>query len=324
MDNLAEVLLPEAHEDSASERILAMLRSAFGESIGKYILDPEISDIIVNPDGKIWIDSHRDGRVFTGQTMKPEDAERVIYIVATSINTVCNKEHPILQAELPGVGSRFQGELPPVATAPHFVIRNPAARVFTLSEYVERRTMTNAQYQIIANAVAMRSNMVVAGGTGSGKTTLINAILSEIAKTGDRLLLLEDTKELQCAAKDYAQRRTVDGIVDMRALVRSSLRLRPDRIIVGELRGPEALDWLKACNTGHPGSLTSVHADSARQTLSRIEQLVFEAGLSHTHALIGEAIDLIIYIERTEQGRKVMELISIDWSESGYKIVSLG
>ena len=142
--------------------------------------------------------------------------------------------------------------MPPVALQPSFAIRVPAARVFRLEDYVGGTTMSEAAACALRRAVKSRQNILVVGGTGSGKTTLTNALLAEIANEDHRILILEDTRELQCAAKDCVSLRT-QASVSMRDLVRSTLRLRPDRIVVGEVRGGEALDLLKAWSTGHPG-----------------------------------------------------------------------
>ena len=202
----------------------------------------------------------------TGITVDAADAERVIYIVATSVHVTCNRENPILSAELPGTGSRFQGMLPPVTQpGPAFTIRKKASKIFTLSEYVSSGTMTIPQSEFIKRSVREKKNILIAGGTGSGKTTLVNAILCEVASTEDRVVILEDTQELQCAARDAVFLRSIPNLVSMTELLKSTMRLRPDRIVVGEVRGAEALDLLRAWNTGHPGGCCTVHADSAKK-----------------------------------------------------------
>ena len=196
---------------------------------------------------------------------------------------------PIVSAELPDTGERFEGVMPPVATAPCFSIRKPAQVLYRLSDYVAGRIMTPPQAQLLRQVVTDRRNIVVVGGTSSGKTTLVNALLAEVASLGERVVILEDTRELQCAAEDVVALRIKPGVASLADLVRSTLRLRPDRIIVGEVRGPEALDMLKAWNTGHPGGVTTVHANSGRGALLRLEQLVQEAVVTVPRALIAEA-----------------------------------
>jgi type IV secretion system protein TrbB len=306
------------------DRLTAMLATALGETAGKLLLDPGIIELMLNPDGRLWIDRLGEGRSFTGQNMTPADAERVIFIVASSIGSVCNKESPLLSAELPVTGARFQGILPPVSPRPIFSIRKKAIKVFTLADYICRGTMSCEQAELIESAVATRRNILIAGGTGSGKTTLANAILARIAVTKDRIVIIEDTQELQCQADDFVTLRTKDGTCSMRDLLRATMRLRPDRIVIGEVRGPEALDLLKAWNTGHPGGCATVHADSAAKAITRLEQLVQEAGVQNARALIAEAVNLIIYIEKTATGRQVKEILGVNGlSDSRYSLERL-
>ena len=177
---------------------------------------------------------------------------------------------PIVSAELPETGERFEGLLPPVVRAPVFAIRKRAAGVIRLERYVADGILTQQHVDYLRQAVKDRLNIVIAGGTSTGKTTLANALLQEMASTGDRVILLEDTVELQCVAEDHVPLRTKPGVVSMSELVRSTLRLRPDRIVVGEVRGREALDLLKAWGTGHPGGIATIHAGSALGALSRL------------------------------------------------------
>ena len=311
------------HTDISSERVLAMLSTALGSFAGNLLLDPEVIEVMLNEDGKLWVDRLDAGLKFSGRELRPEDAERVIFIVASSIKTVCNQERPLLSAELPGIKARFQGVLPPLSQSPIFSIRKKAIKIFTLSDYTRSNIMCRNHAERILRAVQKRENVVVVGGTGSGKTTLINALLAEVAKTNDRLLIIEDTPELQCSAQNVVRLYSKEGVADMTQLLRASLRLRPDRIVIGELRGPEALTFLKACNTGHPGSCVTIHADSARKALSRMEQLVLEAGFSNSKQLIGEAIDLIVFIERTSYGRRVSEVLEVDIDDDGDYIFRL-
>ena len=195
--------------------------------------------------------------------------------------------------------------MPPVVQAPCFSIRKGAVAVFTLDDYVKAGTMTKAQSEALKYAVTSRQNILIVGGTSSGKTTLANALLSQVSKTGDRVLILEDTRELQCEAKDTVALRTHGKNVTLADLVRSTLRLRPDRIIVGEVRGPEALDMLKAWNTGHPGGIATVHANSAKAGLSRIEQLILEGAQVVPRTLIAEAINVIVFISGRGSKRRI-------------------
>ncbi|MBL4574555.1 MAG: P-type conjugative transfer ATPase TrbB, partial [Opitutaceae bacterium] len=233
-----------------------MLRTAMGPEILKALMNKNTLEVMLNPDGKLWLDLQGQGRVDTGETLPAPEAERLIRLVASHMGCECHAKNPIISAELPETGERFEGLLPPVVLNPVFSIRKKAEVIFDLQDYVEQEIITPLQKQHLVEAVRSRKNILVVGGTSSGKTTLTNALLQEVAKANDRVVLIEDTRELQCAAKDCVALRTKDGIVDLPRLVRSTLRLRPDRIIIGEVRGPEALDMLKAWNTGHPGGIT--------------------------------------------------------------------
>jgi type IV secretion system protein TrbB len=232
--------------------------------------------------------------------------------VASHIRLEVHERSPIVSAELPETGERFEGLIPPVAPAPCFSIRKPAKLVHRLDDYVEQSIMPPQVAAWLKEAVLAKGNIVVVGGTSSGKTTLVNALLAEVATTNDRVVILEDTRELNCAAEDCVKLRTKPGVVSLADLVRSTLRLRPDRIIVGEVRGAEALDMLKAWNTGHPGGLATVHANSARGALYRIEQLVQEATVTVPRRLIAEAIDIFVFLEGWGSGRKVTEVARVE------------
>jgi type IV secretion system protein VirB11 len=295
-------------EETAS-RQRAMLRTALGPVIGEALGDPLVVEVMVNPDGAIRLDRLGTGCSDTGHRLDPAEAERIIRLVASHSRAEAHRDAPIVSAELPphggGAGERFEGLLPPVSTAPCFAIRKPAARVYTLADYVTDRIMAPEIARALSLAVVERRNILVAGGTSSGKTTLANALLAELARRDERVILIEDTRELQCAAADTVALRTRAGFVSMADLVRSTLRLRPDRIIVGEVRGREALDMLKAWNTGHPGGIATVHANGARAALYRLEQLVQEAVVTVPRRLIAEAIDLIVFIDGRGSARRI-------------------
>jgi type IV secretion system protein VirB11 len=286
-----------------------MLRSAMGPMIATALADPVVIEVMVNPDGALWLDRLGEGRTDTGQRYDAAQVERIIRLVASHARAEVHAAAPIISAELPphgeGAGERFEGILPPVSLAPCFSIRKPAARVYALIDYVNDGIMPPDTARLLAQAVVERRNILVAGGTSSGKTTLANALLAEMAHLDERVILIEDTRELQCAARDVVALRTRSGSVTMADLVRSTLRLRPDRIIVGEVRGREALDMLKAWNTGHPGGIATVHANSAASALYRIEQLVQEGVVSVPRRLIADAIDTIVFIQGRGVARRV-------------------
>jgi type IV secretion system protein VirB11 len=282
-----------------------MLRTAMGPAIGAALGDPRVIEIMVNPDGSLRLDLLGEGRVDTEIRLAAAEVERIIRLVASHVRAEVHAGAPIVSAELPEGGERFEGLLPPISAAPCFSIRKPAARIHTLIDYVADGIMSAEAARRLSLAVVERWNILVAGGTSSGKTTLANALLAEMAHLDERVIILEDTRELQCAAPDTVALRTRAGIVTMADLVRSTLRLRPDRIIVGEVRGGEALDMLKAWNTGHPGGIATVHANSARSALYRVEQLIAEAVITVPRRLIAEAIDMVVFIAGRGSGRRI-------------------
>ncbi|RYD55888.1 MAG: P-type conjugative transfer ATPase TrbB [Sphingomonadales bacterium] len=286
-----------------------MLKSAMGPTIAAALGDPAVIEIMVNPDGALWLDRLGEGRCETDVRYEPAQVERIVRLVASHARAEVHMAAPIISAELPphgeGAGERFEGVLPPVSIAPCFSIRKPAARIYTLLDYVNDAIMAPETARLLAQAVVERRNLLIVGGTSSGKTTLANALLAEMAHLDERVILIEDTRELQCAARDVVALRTRTGAVTMADLVRSTLRLRPDRIVVGEVRGREALDMLKAWNTGHPGGIATLHANSASAALHRLEQLIQEAVITVPRRLIAEAIDTVVFISGRGLARRV-------------------
>ena len=293
-----------------------MLRTALGPAIAAWLDDPSVVEVMLNPDGRLWIDWLTTGLAETGERLTAADGERIVRLVAHHVGGEVHPGSPRVSAELPETGERFEGLLPPVVTAPVFAIRKPAVAVFTLEDYVAGGIMTAGQADVLRQAVIQRRNILVAGGTSTGKTTLANALLAEVAKTSDRVVLIEDTRELQCQAPNLVALRTKDGVASLSDLVRSSLRLRPDRIPIGEVRGGEALDLLKAWGTGHPGGIGTVHAGSALGALRRLEQLIQEAVVTVPRALIAETIDLIAVLAGRGAARRLTELAQVDGLDS--------
>jgi type IV secretion system protein VirB11 len=288
-----------------------MLRTALGSAIATFLEDPGIVEVMLNPDGRLWIDHLAGGLADTGEFLSAADGERIIRLVAHHVGAEVHAGNPRVSAELPETGERFEGLLPPVVAAPAFAIRKPAVAVFTLDDYVAAGIMTAGQATALRRAVAKRRNILVAGGTSTGKTTLTNALLAEVAKTTDRVVLIEDTRELQCRAPNLVALRTKDGVVSLSDLVRSSLRLRPDRIPIGEVRGAEALDLLKAWGTGHPGGIGTIHAGSGLGALRRLEQLIQEAVVTVPRALIAETIDMVAVLAGRGADRRLAELVRV-------------
>jgi P-type conjugative transfer ATPase TrbB len=289
-----------------------MLRTALGPAVASFLEDPTVVEVMLNPDGRLWIDRLSSGLEDSGCKMSAADGERIVRLVAHHVGAEVHPGSPRVSAELPETGERFEGLLPPVVAAPAFAIRKPAVAVFTLDDYARAGVMTSGQANALRKAVSDRKNILVVGGTSTGKTTLANALLAEIAHTSDRIVLIEDTRELQCRVPNLVALRTKDGVVSLSDLVRSSLRLRPDRIPIGEVRGAEALDLLKAWGTGHPGGIATIHAGTALGALRRLEQLIQEAVITVPRALIAETIDVIAVLQGRGGERRLAELATVD------------
>jgi type IV secretion system protein TrbB len=274
-------------------------------------------EIMLNADGTLWIERLSAGMECIG-TMLPSQAESVICSVAAYHKEIVTRENPIFEGELPLNGERFEALIPPVVSAPVFTIRLKASKIFTLAEYVSASIMTEHQREMIESAVLNRQNILVVGGTGTGKTTLTNAIIEAIERLAPdhRLIIIEDTAEIQCSAKNVNLLHATDT-VDMLRLLKATMRLRPDRILVGEVRGPEALALLKAWNTGHPGGAATVHANSARAGLIRLEQLIAETSANPMQRLIAEAVNVIVSIIKTPEGRKIDEILTVRGFQDG-------
>lgn len=282
--------------------------------------DELISEIMVNHNGEVLSETS------SGQFSKIGDltrqrAEGLANLIASLMGQSISAECPKLEGELPGYPARVAILVPPAVPAPVITIRKKANVVCTLDDYVTAGALTLEQLVVLQEWVSARRNIIVVGGTASGKTTFLNALTVEISKLTPehRLVVLEDTVELQCQADNVVQMRSSETI-PLQELVKTTLRHRPDRIIVGEVRGKEVFDLLTAWSTGHPGGLASLHANSARGTFVRLEQLLQMAVQSPMSGLIGEAIDGIVYIEKTPSGRKIQELLSVqDWDGSQYR-----
>ena len=302
--------LPSPRATSLDRRI-RMLRTAMGPVIAAALEDPDVVEIMLNPDRTLWIDRLSTGRAPLGVELSEADGERIIRLVAAHVGAEVHRGQPLLTAELPETGERFEGILPPAAPGPAFALRKRAVGVIPLARYVIDGMMTADQASYLVEAVSQRKTILIAGGTSTGKTTLANALLAEIAATGDRVLVLEDTVELQCAARDHVPLRTRQGVVSMQELVRSSMRLRPDRVVVGEVRGGEALDLIKVWGTGHPGGIATIHAGSALGALLRLEQLILEVAVHPPRALIAEAVNVVIHIAGRGRRRRIDQIARV-------------
>jgi P-type conjugative transfer ATPase TrbB len=275
--------------------------------------DPDTVEIMVNADGRIWQEKLGQKIACIGN-LQAAQAEAVIKTVAGYHGKEVTRFNPIIEGEFPLDNSRFAGQLPPVVTSPTFAIRKKAVAIFTLNQYVENGVLSPKHSNVIKQAVLDHRNILVIGGTGSGKTTLINAIIFEMVLNDpdERIFILEDTGEIQCAAQNFVQYHTTLD-VDMTQLLKTTLRMRPDRILVGEVRGAEALDLLDAWNTGHEGGAATLHANDALSGLTRLESLISRN--NHAPAeikpLIAEAVDVVIHIARTKHGRQVHEILEV-------------
>lgn len=293
------------------------LQDALGEAICQALGDPLVVEIMLNPDGRLFVERLGQGMEGIG-ALEPGAAEIIIGSVAHALQTEADADKPIISGGLPIGGHRFEGLLPPIVTAPTFTIRRRASRLIPLGEYVCAGIITDGQATLMRSAVASRMNIMISGGTGSGKTTLANAVIAEIVvlSPNDRLVILEDTSEIQCAAENAVARHTSDT-VDMARLLKSTMRLRPDRIIVGEVRDGAAPTLIKAWNTGHSGGVTTIHADSAISALRRLEQLTAEVSQQPMREVIGEAVDLVVSIERAGHGRRVCDVVHVTGFDGG-------
>ncbi|WP_282611087.1 P-type conjugative transfer ATPase TrbB [Pelagibius sp. Alg239-R121] len=314
----------------SQDRVNLAFRDSLGPVIQAALSDTNVVEVMVNPDGRIWIDQIRGGRTDTGQLLDFPTTETIIRLVADHIGETVTQDAPLIAGTIPETGERFQGLLPPLTANPSFTIRKRPAVIFTLEDYQAAGIMSAEQAKILRRALEQRKNILIAGGTGTGKTTFVNALLAEPVFAKDRIVIIEDTAELQCIAEDQVKLLTKrsEPAVTMRDLVKTTLRLRPDRIIIGEIRDGSALDMLKAWNTGHPGGVGTVHANSAEDALYRIEDLIGEVSQTIPKRAIAQGIDLIVYMERDQirsAGRVIRSIVSVEGIRDGnYEMVALG
>ncbi len=293
------------------DRLIANLEYNLGETVMNALNDPNVVEIILNSDGRLWIERLGKKMVDAGK-MGAAQGRLVISLVASSLETVVTVENPIVEGELPIDGSRFEGTLPPICAAPAFAIRKKASEVYPLKSYVDQKIISPELFDLFSSSLQNKENLLIVGGTGSGKTTFVNALIRRLSELcpDDRLLILEDTMELQSLSQNSQFYRTSD-FVDMTRLLRMTMRLRPDRILIGEVRDGAALALLKAWNTGHPGGIATIHANSAKEGLHRLEELIAEATTAPKQQLISNAIDKIIYINRSPGGREISEVLEV-------------
>src|SRR6516162_6089485 len=300
-------------KDAAHDRRLEKLRHDFGPTFLAALEDPLTIEILLNADGTLWQEKLGGQMEIIGE-MSAARAEAVMRTIAACLNTVITWDHPMLEGELPLDGSRFAGQLPPIVLAPTFSVRKRASSVFTLAQYVEQGFMTPEQKQTLCSAIRKHENILVIGGTQSGKTTLTNGLIHEMTCScpHERIIIIEDTGEIQCSARNAVLYHTA-GEVRMTQLLRTSMRMRPDRILVGEVRGPEALDLLMGWNTGHPGGIATLHSNTASSGLTRLASLISMARdyPKPIEPLIGEAVDFIVHIAKENHSRKIKEILRV-------------
>lgn len=296
-------------------RLIEYFYDALGNENKKLLEEDDIIELYINNDRKIWVDTLSKGRYFTGKYMEASESMRIIQSVADYTDKIVDKTCPFISAELPGTGSRFQGVIPPIVDNPVFNIRKKGIKIFTLDDYVKSGSLTVNQKEIIIEAVNAKKNILIVGATSTGKTTFANAVIAEIAKTGDRLIIMEDTKEIQSVAEDTLRLLTSD-FASMLDLFKSSMRQRPDRLIAGEVRGEEALNMLIGWNSGHPGICT-IHSYTAIGGLRQLEQYVQIKSVSAQEKLIASAVNLIIVIKKIGTERKITEIAKVNGWENG-------
>lgn len=308
---------PEETVGSVKERAKTKLTRDLGSLIIDALNDPKTVEVMLNADGKLWQERLGEPMRCIG-SLSATRGEAIIKTIAGFHGKEVTRSKPILESEFPLDGSRFAGQLPPIVSAPTFAIRKKAAAIFTLDQYVESGIMTQAQNEILKDSVHAHRNILVIGGTGSGKTTLVNAIINEMVKSNpsERIVIIEDTGEIQCAAENCIQYHTTLDVT-MTMLLKTTLRMRPDRILVGEVRGPEALDLLMAWNTGHEGGAATLHANNANSGLDRLAMLIsmHPDSPKPIEPLIADAVHVAVHIARTAEGRSIQEILEV----SGYK-----
>jgi type IV secretion system protein VirB11 len=302
------------------------LNRDFGCVLLAALADPWTIEVLLNPDGRLWQERLGESMRCIGM-VEPSRAEAIIKTVASHLGKQVTRETPLLEGELPGGVGRFAGQLPPIVPAPAFAIRKPAIKLLKLDDYVEDGALSAGHCAVLKGAVEEHRNVLVIGGTGSGKTTFVNALIAHMveADPNERLVILEDTREIRCSAQNAVQYHS-SPTVSMTDLLRTTLRMRPDRILVGEVRGPEALDLLMAWNTGHEGGAATVHANNARAGLVRLQMLVsMHRDAPRTiEPLIAEAADVLVHITRTAEGRRVHEILEVlGFGTEGYSTRAL-
>ena len=298
-------------EEEKEKRIVKLFEWQLGKDILELFNDKQIIEIMLNQDKAIWVEKFGIGKMKTSIVVERIQAKKIIEIIASYNKKVVTRQDPRVSAVLPN-GSRFEGIMfDAVQNKPIFSIRKRPERVFTLDEYVESRIITQKQKDFLVKSILNKKNILIVGGTSSGKTTFINGCINELSGTEDRVFLLEDTPELQCNIQNSVFLTTTHH-VSMKMLLQSSMRLNPDRIIVGELRrGEETLELLKAWNSGHAGGLSTIHANDCQSGLMKLEQYLAEVVESDQKKTILEAVDIVVNLIKNEENKRVVREIKV-------------
>jgi P-type conjugative transfer ATPase TrbB len=269
---------------------------------------------MLNAYGAVWVEKVGAGMLRTGVRMAPADAERMLRLIASEMSVELTASSPSLSGKLPAPwGARVQASIPPIVDAPTFALRKPARVVFSLGDYEAKGILSAAHKSALIRAIHTSQNILIGGGTGSGKTTFANALLKAIAEdTEDRVLIIEDTPELQCEAPNKIQILIQPKTHTWRDAVQAAMRYRPDRILVGEVRDGSALELLKAWNTGHPGGLATIHANDTRAMLDRLCQLIEEIVFPAPRSLVAQTVHLCVHIRRDKSHPAGRSISGID------------
>jgi pilus assembly protein CpaF len=288
----------------------------FLRPIESLIRDPEISDIMVNGAARVFIEKQGRLQEVSGVTISEKSLQVAVRNIARSLGDEINEEKPLLDSRLPD-GSRVAAVFPPCSvTGTILAIRKFHSKLYTPDELVRIGSLTPGLLQMLQAAVENRENVLISGGTGSGKTTLLTALTAFIP-SDDRVIVIEDTSEIQIEKNNLVRLETRKEQptlppVTIRDLLRTTLRLRPDRILLGEVRGGEAFDLLQSMNTGHSGTLSTIHANSAEQAMSRFTTCVLQSGVELPYkavrSSIGETLNLLAHLER-RQGKRIMSQV---------------
>jgi type IV secretion system protein VirB11 len=303
-------------------RLLEKLSREVSGAIQLALDEKSVIEVVCNSDGSVWKLSQSSGWNEIDK-ISPAKADSILSTVAALTDNIINNDNPQIQCVFPLDGSRLQGLLPPAVTAPVFDIRKHSQHIYSIEEYIAAGIMTSAQAEIIKEAVISRKNILISGGTCSGKTTLTKTIIDLAAKLGaqgERFVIIEDTRELYCTAKNSVSIHAYTRDM-LSKFTQSAMRLRPDRVILGEVRGREAYDLMYLLNSGHPGSFTTIHANDARMALHKFLMLARESGEDVHPQRVVECFDIVVSISRTDSKLRISEIVEVqDYEVSDFII----